>query len=204
MGVFKKLGDLGFHSFTTLYHSYILPVAHYAVGVRCFKDYPALQVLQNRITQVFFGVHRFAPFTATSVLIGLPSIRYTRWGEMLKLHNRILSLSPDTLPRKVCEWEVSLGHCGWIRDVEIVARALYLPALSERALYDTIAIQEAVLKILKDDWWEQVEDKLKHRSFTQFVNNDDASGIKSGEVLEESAIKNGMWYLSLEVEVGRC
>ena len=65
VNIFKKMGDMGYETFDTLCHSYVLPVANYAAGVWGFKDYPAPQVLQNRMTRFFLGVHRFAPLPAT-------------------------------------------------------------------------------------------------------------------------------------------
>ena len=41
VGLFKELGDMGYHTYSTLYHSYILPVANYAAVVWGFKDHPA-------------------------------------------------------------------------------------------------------------------------------------------------------------------
>ena len=50
--IFRKVGDLGYRSYNTLYESYVLPVANYAAAVWGFRDHPAPRVLQNRL-------HRF-------------------------------------------------------------------------------------------------------------------------------------------------
>ena len=50
IGIVRKIGDLEYNSFRSLYDSYILSVAAYAVGVWSFKDYSAPRVLQNKVS----------------------------------------------------------------------------------------------------------------------------------------------------------
>ena len=64
VNIFKRMGDMGYKTFCTLYHSYVLLVANYAAGVWGFKNDPVPQVLQNHIEGFFLGVHRFAPLAA--------------------------------------------------------------------------------------------------------------------------------------------
>ena len=47
VGPFKKLGNMGYKSYCTLYETYILSVANYGAGVWGFRHYPGPQVLQN-------------------------------------------------------------------------------------------------------------------------------------------------------------
>ena len=61
VNIFKYMGDMGYETYCTLYHSYILLVANYGAAVWGFKDCLAPQVLQNRIMRFFLGVHHFAP-----------------------------------------------------------------------------------------------------------------------------------------------
>ncbi len=65
VGMFKHLGDMGYRTFCTLYHSYVEPIANYAAAVWGFRDHSAPRVLQNR--RFYLGVHRFAPVSATSI-----------------------------------------------------------------------------------------------------------------------------------------
>lgn len=44
VNIFKSMGDMGYETYHTLYHSSVLPVANYAAGVWGFKNYPAPQV----------------------------------------------------------------------------------------------------------------------------------------------------------------
>ena len=55
VGLFKKLGDMGYNTFVTLLQSYVFPVANYGAAVWGFEDYQAPQVLQNKISRFFSG-----------------------------------------------------------------------------------------------------------------------------------------------------
>ena len=50
IGIFRKIGDMGYNLLMSLYDSHILSMVNYAAGVWGFKDYSALRVLQNKIT----------------------------------------------------------------------------------------------------------------------------------------------------------
>ena len=65
VGLFKEIGDMGYHTYSTLYYSHIVPVANYAAAVYGFQDYLATRVLKNRITKFHIGIHRFAPVAST-------------------------------------------------------------------------------------------------------------------------------------------
>ena len=61
VNMFQHMGNMGYCTYTNLCDSYVLPVANYGAAVWGFADYPAPQVLQNRMHRFFLGVHRFAP-----------------------------------------------------------------------------------------------------------------------------------------------
>ena len=65
--IFKSVGNLGIHTYETLYESYIDPILNYASGVWGFSDFTPPKVLHNRIMRFYLGVHKFAPVTATKL-----------------------------------------------------------------------------------------------------------------------------------------
>ena len=99
--IFRKVGDLGYRSFNTLYEAYALLIANYAAAVWGFKDHSAPRVLQNCIHRFYLGVHRYACVAATGIEMDQPLIRTVRWLEMLRLHNCILKLPEDRWPRVI-------------------------------------------------------------------------------------------------------
>ena len=79
VNVFKRMGDMGYETYTTLYENYFLPVADYAAGVWGFKMFQAPQILQNWIQKFFLGVHRFAPVPAMWTEMDWQPMQYVGW-----------------------------------------------------------------------------------------------------------------------------
>ena len=90
------MDDMGYETYTTLCDSYILPVANYVAGVWGFRDYPAPQVLQNKMQRFFLGVHTYAPLPAVHSEMDWLEMRKLRWLDMIRLFNRIVSMSNET------------------------------------------------------------------------------------------------------------
>ena len=85
--LFKKLKNMGFKTYSTLYSTYVSPVMNYASEVWGFPSFNAPQVLQNRISRYYLGVHRFTPVPATAIEMDWLDIRYQRWIEMVRMRN---------------------------------------------------------------------------------------------------------------------
>ncbi len=94
-------------------YSYIESIANYALAVWGFRDYSAPRVLQNKISKFDLGVHRFAPVSATGIEMGIMNIRYARWLEIVRLHNRIMNMDDNRWTRKYTGgnkvWAVEVG-----------------------------------------------------------------------------------------------
>ena len=101
---------MGYETYGTLCHSYVIPVANYTVGVWGFRKYPASQVLQNKMTRFLLGVHRFAALPATKTEMYLLNMRWLRWEEVMRLFNRITAITLTKLPRNVLQWDYKVGY----------------------------------------------------------------------------------------------
>ncbi len=127
---------MGYNTFVILFQSYVLPVTKYWAAVWGFNNHQAPQVLQNKISRLFLGMHRFAPAPAASLLMDLRSIQLTHCHEFIRYHNRIMNQNNNMLPRIVYDWEASHGDKGWIQDVMTITHVLHLPSLGSNILYD--------------------------------------------------------------------
>ena len=128
VNIFKKMGDMGYETYRTLYNSYVLPVANYAAGVWGLKNYPAPEVLQNQIEQFYLGVHKIAPLAAIWIEKVLLNIGKTRRLEMIRLMNRITGMSEDCLPRIILGWEIIHGCTAWLGEVLQICKEKDLPS----------------------------------------------------------------------------
>ena len=99
VGLFKQLGNMGYSTYCTLYETYVLPIVNYGAGVWGFDLFTAPQVLQNRIKRYYLGVHRYSANASTSMEMNILSIRYSRWLEVLRYFNRLMTLDDHRLPK---------------------------------------------------------------------------------------------------------
>ena len=84
-----------------LYDSCVCPVAEYAAGVWGYKDFSKINAIQYRAIRSFLGVHRF---TAIPVLEGEMCWlrpKYRRWTHILRLWNRLVSMSDDRVTKNI-------------------------------------------------------------------------------------------------------
>ena len=98
INIFKNMGDMGYETFCTLYHSYVLPVANYAAGVWEFKNYPAPQV-------------------STWIEMDWLNMVHVRRLEMMCLMNRIAQTSESRLPKKILRWDIIHGSKSWMGEI---------------------------------------------------------------------------------------
>ncbi len=202
----KRMGDMGYNSYCTLYHSYVLPVANYAAAVWGFKDYPAPRVLQNRISRMYLGVHRFAPVAATGIEMGLPLIKGVRWSEMLQYVNRVKEMSDDRLPKIIFNYDVYMKKKSWVHDVAEVARQLHLPSPLENCLYDMDTVEVAVKHYSMNEHWKEVASKSKLRYYREFKDRENIDTLVKANLprrYRSILAKFSCGVLPIENETGR-
>ena len=124
--IFKSIGNMGVRSYETLYNAYVLPIMNYAIGIWGFSDFSKPQVLQNRITRFFLGVHRFAPLAATKSELDWIGCREARWIEMLRLFNRFNGMDKSRWPNIILKWDQSLGLNTWYSEIQYILAYLGL------------------------------------------------------------------------------
>ena len=103
----------------------------------------------------------------TNIEMGWSNIRYVRWVEVLRLHNRLLNMKTDRWPRKVYEFHKKLGKKCWLSDVRHVTDSLHLPSPDNNVLYDLDSVQAAALCLSMDNWWKDAHEKSKLRTYLQ-------------------------------------
>ena len=206
VGLFKKLGNMGYKSYCTLYESYVLSVANYAAGVWGFKCYPGPQVLQNRVFRYYLGTHRFAPNAAVHLEMGQMCIHHKRWLEIVRLYNRFCEMKTDRLPKKVMQWEISSGNKGWFGDLKCITNLLHLPAPDGEFVYDLSAVESELMKLTKSHWWTNAESKSKLEYYVIFRDREDCNTIVKANLdrRERSVLTQLVsGILPIEKEIGR-
>lgn len=164
--MFKILKNMGPKTYETLYHSYVAPIANYGSGVWGFDYFDKPQVLQNRISRFFFGIHRFAPVASTKIEMDWLESKDARWLEMLRLYNRIALMPEESLPKLVYKWDVSLGLNSWASEIQHIAASLGMSIhLQEGEVYDLTLAHNNLLKNSRLSWHLECTRKPKLRTF---------------------------------------
>ena len=63
VNIFKHMGNMGYNMYCTLYHSYVLPVANYALAVQGFMDPRCFKIGYRGSTWGFTGLPFCLHFT---------------------------------------------------------------------------------------------------------------------------------------------
>ena len=79
----QTLKEFGIKTYEKLFNSCIVPILDYHSSIWGFKDYSAIEAVQNRSIRYFLGVHRFAPKLAINGDIGWLPAKERRWYNML-------------------------------------------------------------------------------------------------------------------------
>ncbi len=176
-------------------------------GVWGFKNYPAPQVLQNRIMRFFLGVHRFAPLPAMKTEMDWLDMRRWRWLEMMRLYNRFCMMDQQRLPRKILTWDYKVGAKGWLRDILNLCNESGIPPPSElKYVYDLDPIQSKFLRKCREEWKDATEGMSKLDTYREVKDFADVAVLAKSNLPrnERSLVARLLCgILPLEVETGR-
>ena len=182
-------------------------MANYAAGVWGFKDYPSPQVLQNRMGRFFLGVHRYAPLPATTTEMDWLSMRKLRWLDMLRLFNRIASMMPDRLPKRVLLWDYKMNAKGWLGDIKgICEEANIIPPENTMWIYDIDAVHRKLMLKEREEWKDAAEEMSKLSTYVVIKDfTEIGTLVKSNLPRNHRSLMARLLcgILPLEIEVGR-
>ena len=210
INIFKSMGDMGYETYSTLYRSYVLPVANYGAGVWGFKNYPAPQVLQNRIERFFLGVHRFAPLAATWIEMDWLDMCRLRKLDMFRLMNRLAGMDESRIPKMILRWDIINGCCGWMGEILKVCQELDIPSPIGPYMsfyrYESDMLERKFMKCCREEWRGIAPDKPKLISYVQIRDMCEYSCLVNLNLprYQRSVIARLLCgILPLEIEVGR-
>ena len=163
---YKAINDLGYDTYTKLYHSLVAPITDYGSAVWGFKSYDSLDKVQNRATRFYTGVHKYAPILGHVGDMGWASNR-GRWKiNILRLWNRLTGIENDRLLKKIFIWDKEQHMLDNKSNFSAHAKQLLI-SLGKRDLYDrTEPIDIEAAKIIiadqeKTQWAHNVKGKPK-------------------------------------------
>ena len=113
--------DLGYKSFTTLYHMTVIPIMEYFVGawsVGLMNDRTVDQV-QERTSRFYGGLPRFTPLIAIAGISGWTPGVVRKGIETLRFYNHLIELDSNRLCRKVYEMDKRFNGA-WSENVKTI------------------------------------------------------------------------------------
>ena len=195
--IFKNVGNLGIKSYETLFDSYVEPIMNYASGVWGYRDFTSPQVLQNRISRFYLGIHKFAPLASTKIEMDWIDCRQRRWLNMLRLFNRLNSMESSRIPRIIFDWDSKLGKNAWCSEIKQISAALGMPAISQNgAVYDLNQAYNSCLQLNRKSWSDEAFLKPKLRTFTKIHN------FNSNQILVNSNVSRYQRSLLCQLKFG--
>ena len=206
INIFRKLKNLGIKTYESLYKSYVLPIMNYGSAVWGFAQYSKPQILQNRLSRFYLGVHRFAPVASTKIEMNWLDTRETRWIEMIRYHNVIVSMEKDRLPRMVYEWDKSLNIQAWTSEIEYIFDKIGFD-VSKMGIskVDLEHASKELLTINQSTWRRESELKPKLRTFNQIHDFNELQILVTAPVtrMQRSLLaqfKSGILPLKIETD----
>ncbi len=103
VNLFKKMKNLGFKTYQTLYQSYVTPIMNYSSAIWGFGEQHEPQVLQNRVSRFYLEVNRYTAVAATSTELDWLDPKFQRWLEIVRYKKRLANMEPD------CQLESTSG-----------------------------------------------------------------------------------------------
>ena len=170
IGKYKKLGGMGYDTYTKCFKTCVCPVIDYNAEVWGYTKCPKIDAVQNKAMRVYLGVHRFAANAAiTGDMAWCPSI-IRRKIPMMRYWNRLILLDDDRLPKLIFKHEV-YKRGKWSKFIERSLRDIDMGELYEnKECIDLKLAESRLLTKFTQQWTEQVGKKPKLRTYKQFKN----------------------------------
>ena len=89
-----------------LFSSCVFPILDYDAGVWGSKEFNEIDRVQEKAIRYFLGVHRFAPIHMLYGDIGWISCLVQHKSSVIRLWNRLATLSPSRVTSKVFHWDL--------------------------------------------------------------------------------------------------
>ena len=171
---FRHLKGLGFKTFTTLYHSGVVPILDYCSSIWGYQKLDQVDTIQNRAIRFYLGVHKYAPNLAINGDIGWISSGIRRKVEMLRYWNRLIKMNGNTLTKRVFEWDYGNRKVSgsWNSDIfKLFTTLNKTHCHSNKELVDLDAARDYLFDTEMHEWEAEIFAVPKLRTYCLFKNN---------------------------------
>ena len=206
---FKMLKNVGFNSFSKLYHSGVVPVMDYCAGIWGYKNFDSCNRIQQRALRYYLGVHQKAPLLALEGDTGWVNSTIRRHTEMVRFWNRVLGMDSNRLTRKIFEYDYARAHNhnNWSYELkQIFTKYGHANTFVRKVQCDTKSLRCINEDVWKSNWLNQIPNKPKLRRYALFkseYSTEDYVKSCSHRVKRSLLAQIRFGILPLHIETGR-
>ena len=205
----KFLKECRTATFTKLFSSCVCPILDYASGVWGTKQFDVLERVQERAMRYFLGVPRFTPIPMLNGDMGWSSC-YTRHKlSVLRLWNRLVSLSSARVTNKILKWDLSYSSRPGSRTyfVKKLFTDMDMPFIFERQIPCDLETAYHCLRSLYQDVWDAeryLKPKLRYYNlFKPDLSQEEYLSLNIPKYQRSLFAQFRGGVLPLQVEIGR-
>ena len=165
----RSLKDFGINTYEKLFNACVVPILDYHSSVWGFKDYNAIDCVQNRSLRYFLGVHRFAPKLAINGDVGWLPAKERRWYNMLRYWNRLINMDNSRICKKIFLSDYSICRNNWSSEVKHIMNKLGLIRnFDNLECCDIITSKPLLYSSYAEGWSEKILTVPKLRTYITF------------------------------------
>jgi len=169
---FKSFKNVGFQTFSKLYHSGVVPVMDYCAGVWGYEKLSSCSNTQNRALRYFLGVHQKAPILALEGDTGWVTTDVRRQTEMLRLWNRLIYMDDSRLTKKVFLYDYDQCKDNWCFEMKLLFdKVEQLDVFNNKRSCNIEHTQMKNINLVNDEWKNNLYTKPKLRTYVLFKEN---------------------------------
>ncbi len=170
---FNSFRNIGFKTYSKLYHSGVLPIMDYCSGVWGYGKYECCDKIQYRAQRYYLGVHQKTPLLALDGDIGWLNCQNRRHIEMFKMWNRLVKMDDTKLTRKIFDYDHRICK-NWSREVKsLLAQIGEEDVYTNKSECDIDRITKSLNDSYHNEWRNNIQNKPKLRTYILFKNNYD-------------------------------
>ena len=116
---FKTFKNIGFNTFTKLYHTGVVPINEYESGIWGFQNFRQAEKVQNRAVRHFLGVNSRSSIDFLNGETGWSGPKYRIYLNILRFYNRLMNMNNDRLTYKIFEYDLqNISNDNWSGGLE--------------------------------------------------------------------------------------
>ncbi len=166
---FRSFKNVGFNSFSKLYHSGVVPILDYCSGIWGYDNYECSNKVQQRALRYYLGVHQKTPLLAIEGDTGLIPCQIRRQKEMMRFWNRVLLMDQSRLTRKIFQYDYNQCKGNWCSQMKSVfTKVNDIECFNNMRLCDMDTLCNTNMNQYMLQWKTSLGNKPKLRTYVKF------------------------------------